>query len=96
MSRRASRWNKRDANEAPILKTLAQMGVPWFEAGPLDGWVALNGKFIPVEIKTPDGTFTEGQQRFIEEAMERGCPVCVWRTPEEAVEFVQTMRESHA
>jgi hypothetical protein len=93
MSRHASLWNKRDVNEPAILKALEAMGAPWFEAGPLDGWTVIDGKFMPCEIKTATGKLTKGQQEFIALCMDRGWPVCVWRTPEEAIECVQAARE---
>jgi hypothetical protein len=92
MSRHASRFNKRDANEQIILHALELAGVEWYEAGPLDGWVFL-GQWIPVEIKTPRGTLTDGQKAFIARCEIDGRPYRVWRNANEAVEAIQVYRE---
>lgn len=94
MSRYATRFNKRDANEAPILDALEAMGVNWIEAGPLDGWINVAGQWIPCEIKMPDGRFTAGQKAFIDICKAFSWPHVVWRTPEEAIQFVQISREA--
>lgn len=94
MSRYASLWNKRDANEAPILEALGKIGVIWKEAGPLDGWICVAGQWIPCEIKMRSGRFTPAQEDFIQECETYDWPYAVWRTPEEAVEYVQVMREA--
>jgi len=92
MPRRATRHNKRDAAEVPILKALVRLGVEWIEAGPCDGWVVLAGRFIPVEIKTGNGKLTEGQAEFIANCERGGLPYGLWRSVEDAVKFVKEWR----
>ena len=87
MSRHASRFNKRDANERLILAALAKMGIDWHEAGPLDGWVYI-GEWVPIEIKTPQGTLTESQREFIAQCQHRARPYLVWRSVEDALSAV--------
>lgn len=92
MGRHASRFNKRDANEFPILKALARLGVEWIEAGPLDGWAILAGRFIPCEIKTANGKLTQGQTEFIAACERNSLPYGLWRSVDDAVKFVKSWR----
>jgi hypothetical protein len=91
MSRRSTRYNKRDANELLILATLASCSVEWIEAGPLDGWVHL-GEWIPVEIKMPTGKLTESQEDFITACHYWGRKYMIWRSAEEALKAVQAWK----
>lgn len=91
MSRHATRYNKRDLNETIIVNTLHELGLTWLEAPPLDGWVWL-GQWIPVEIKTPTGRLTKGQQDFVDACTHWHRPVLVWRSQADAWESVQHYR----
>jgi len=91
MSRRATRFNKRDSVEPDIVGALAAMGVLWIEGPPLDGWVWF-GQFIPVELKTSEGIFTQSQKDFIEICELNRWPYRVWRSVDEAVESVNLWR----
>jgi hypothetical protein len=92
MSKRATIHNKRDANEEEIKLALAQIGIATFEAGPLDFWMYV--KFwIPVEVKTPEGRLTDGQQAFVDLCEDRGWPYRIFRSALEAVASVQALRE---
>lgn len=93
MSRYASLWNKRDQSEKPILQAIAKLGVEWIEAGPLDGWVYITSRWLPVEIKTGNAPLTEGQQKFLANCIEAGRPCVIWRSAAEAVESVQSWRQ---
>ncbi len=92
MSRRATIHNKRDVCEAAGVLALAAIGIPWFEAGPLDGWIVVEGQFLPVEWKMPGEPLTEGQLEFANLCDARGWPYRIWRNAEEAVASVQALR----
>ncbi len=89
-----NRHNVRDKNEPAILKELAKLGVVWVEAPPLDGWAVITGRFIPVEIKNPDGLnkLRPSQKRFIDQCHTLGLPYLVWRTVDDAVNDVNELR----
>lgn len=77
--------NHRDANEADLLTTAEKLGAHWREGPPLDGWVFVRGKWMPVEIKNParEGRareYTPAQQRFLTWCRNRSAPWWVWRT----------------
>lgn len=93
MSRHATRWNKRDENEPEILREIAKLGVEWIEAGPLDGWVYIVSRWLPVEIKTDKAPLTEGQSKFLADCIDGGRPCVVWRSAVEAIESVQSWRQ---
>lgn len=93
MSRHATRFNKRDQVEPAILRALEQMGVSYYTYGPLDIWAHIDGHWIPCEIKTGNAPLTAGQKEFLALCVDRGWRVCVWRTPEEAIECVQASKE---
>lgn len=92
MSRRATKFNKRDGSEPEILAALAKLGVTWIESGPLDGWIAINGRFIPVELKSTDGRLTQGQKAFIAHCERDGLPYRIWRHANDAIESVNLWR----
>ncbi len=93
MSRRATRYNKRDLCEAEGVLALAAMGIYWIESGPLDGWIVLEGQFVPVEWKMPGEPLTEGQQDFINLCDRSGWPYRIWRSADEATASVKALRE---
>lgn len=71
---------KRDANE-PDLVTLAEgLGCTFEKIGPLDWWVGFRGSWLPLEIKTFEGTYTPKQVHFIARCKTRGLPVWTWRS----------------
>lgn len=92
MNRFASRYNHRDANEPAIVKALAEIGIEWYEGGPLDGWIKLGNQHVAVEIKTEKGKLTKGQADFIAHCQRNELPFRVWRTPLQAIESVQEWR----
>lgn len=101
MPRRATVHNNRDANEETIKQAFSDMLVDWDEAGPLDGWVFI-GKWIPVEIKNPDGKrkpgqkgeFRESQVRFITKCKRNGWPWLVIHTQQDVIDSVNALRKS--
>ena len=93
MSRHATRFNKRDLCEAEGILALAAIGIEWVEAGPLDGWIAVDGNHIAIEWKMPGETLTPSQTRFIAYCERLGAPYRVWRSADEAVASVQEMRK---
>lgn len=88
MSRHATRHNKRDANEPEILNALTNVHIPWYEAGPLDGWIFLHGQWMPVEIKMPGESFRQSQKDFIDVCAAFGRPCLVWRSVDDAIAAV--------
>ncbi len=94
MSRKATKHNKRDANEILIVNALHDLNHVWIEAPPLDGWVFL-GQWIPVEIKNKLGRnrLTDYQQGFIDACQHFGRPYRIWRSANDAVEAVRVYHE---
>ncbi len=90
MSRYASRYNKRDANDGEVVGALRRMGITCFEAGPLDYWCAFPEGFVPLEIKTKEGRLTKGQQEFVTYCAANRLPVLVLRSADEAIEAVMS------
>ncbi len=90
--RRATIHNKRDLCEAEGVLALVAMGIYWIEAGPLDGWIVLEGQFIPVEWKMPGEPLTDSQNFFVDLCDRSGWPYRIWRSAEEAVASVQALR----
>ena len=89
MSRHATKFNHRDANERPLVKLAGQLGIHWIEAGPLDGWIAVPGMgFVPVEIKNPDGfnRLQPSQKDFIALCVSRNWPYRIWRTEQDVLD----------
>lgn len=93
MSRYASRFNKRDKNEPEIKAALAQMGIDWHESGPLDGWVWIQG-WVPVEIKTKNGTLTQGQREFVAWCRDKNAEYMVVRSVDDLLDQVTAYRKS--
>jgi hypothetical protein len=71
---------KRDANEPELVKVARRLGAAFERIGPLDFWVGVRGKWVPLEIKTEEGTYTPKQVNFIARCQARGLPVWTWRT----------------
>ena len=72
---------KRDANEGALISLARQIGAEFEKIGPLDFWVGFRGRWVPLEIKNPDGKnqYTESQIRFLARCVERQLPVWTWR-----------------
>lgn len=71
---------KRDANEHELVTHARRLGVLFEKIGPLDWWVGWRGRWVPLEIKTEEGTYTEKQILFLARCRERQLPVWTWRT----------------
>ncbi len=91
--RHATRFNKRDACEAEGVLALAAIGIEWFEAPPLDGWIVVDGVHIPVEWKMPGQPLTDSQNQFIDACERLGAPYRIWRSALEAVTSIQALRK---
>lgn len=77
--------NPRDANERQLLELAERLGGHWCEAGPLDGWCFVRGRWTPVEIKRAarEGhvwEYTPAQRRFLSWCRNRGATWWIWRT----------------
>lgn len=82
--------NPRDANEQALLDVAARLGAYWCEAPPLDGWIFVRGRWIPVEFKVPQRAglahqYTPAQQRFLNWCSLRGAPCWTWRTEDDVL-----------
>lgn len=71
---------KRDANEAEIVRLAESLGCTLEKLPPLDFWAGFRGRWIPLEIKTIEGTYTPKQVNFVARCKARGLPVWTWRT----------------
>lgn len=71
---------KRDANEPDLIDVARQLGAELEKIGPLDFWCGFRGRWVPLEIKTDEGTYTPKQVNFIARCRARGLPVWTWRT----------------
>lgn len=74
---------RRDANENDLVKAARLLGALLEQEGPLDWWCFWRGQWIPVEIKTPKGTYTDAQVLFLARCKERQAPVWTWRTTDD-------------
>jgi hypothetical protein len=86
---------RRDKTEAEVIGTLRGAGCLVFRLSGKDVPDLLVGsgrRWALVECKTPGGTLTPGQGRFLAAARAMRLPVGVVSTPEEALEFVKTLR----
>lgn len=70
---------RRDANEPELVKIARQLGAQLEQFGPLDWWMGWRGKWVPVEIKTDKGKYTDEQILFFARCKEHGNPVHTWR-----------------
>ena len=77
---------KRDSNESELLEVVRAFGAAWVTAPPLDGWVCWRERWIPVEIKSEKGKYTESQVKFLAQCRERNAPVWTWREPRDVFE----------
>src|SRR5688500_14836803 len=66
---------RRDANEPPLVKLAQSLGALMVQSGPLDWLCCWRGRWIPVEIKTATGKYTDAQVIFLAHAKERQAPV---------------------
>jgi hypothetical protein len=75
----------RDANEAALIALAERLGAHWCKAPPLDGWVFVRGRWMPVEIKRPEREgqvweYTPAQRKFFSWCRNRGATWWLWRT----------------
>jgi hypothetical protein len=71
---------RRDTNESKLVAIAEKLGAIWVYGGPLDGWCfhAKTG-WVPVEVKSPKGTYTESQARFMAKCYGYRAPYWTWR-----------------
>lgn len=78
------------ANERQVSKIqgayLKKKGV---KSGVCDHWVILQDKVIAIELKTPDGTVSDKQKKFIAKLEKANIPVKVCYSLYEATQFVK-------
>lgn len=85
--------NPRDLNEQDLVKLAESLGGHWLQEGPLDGWVFVRGRWMPVEIKRPEREglaheYTPMQRRFFTWCRERGAPWWIWRTSADVIGYL--------
>lgn len=72
---------RRDENEPDLIQLARAIGAEFEKIGPLDWWCGFRGRWVPLEIKNPDGKnkYTDLQIRFLARCKERQLPVWTWR-----------------
>lgn len=70
---------RRDANEHELVALARQLGAQFEKIGPLDFWAGWRGRWVPLEIKTEEGSYTDKQVLFLARCKERQLPVWTWR-----------------
>lgn len=70
---------KRDANEPELIQLARAIGAHMVKLPPLDWWCGFRGRWVPVEIKTEKGDYTDAQVIFLADCKARGLPVWTWR-----------------
>lgn len=72
---------RRDDNEPELIQLARQIGAEFEKIGPLDWWCGFRGRWVPLEIKNPDGKnkYTDTQISFLARCKERQLPVWTWR-----------------
>lgn len=76
---------RRDANEPELVTLARKLGAQMEKVGPLDWWCGWRGVWIPVEIKTKRGKYTEDQVRFLARCKAHGTPTLTWRTADDVL-----------
>jgi hypothetical protein len=80
---------RRDANEPEIVQALRSAGaVVWQLPKPFDLLVGFSGWLVGLEVKGPKGKLTPEQREDFALARDRGLPIFVVRTPEEALKAI--------
>lgn len=74
---------RRDQNEGPLVLLARQLGALMVKDGPLDWLCGFRGLWVPTEIKTAKGKYTDAQKLFLLYATERSLPVWTWRCDED-------------
>lgn len=85
-----SRYDKRDANEQPLIKLAARLGAGFRKCPPLDGLIHYRGRWMPVEIKLPEreGTaneYTPAQLQFFNWCRAHHAKWLAWRTEDDVI-----------
>jgi hypothetical protein len=70
---------RRDANEHELVTLARQLGAQPEKIGPLDWWIGWRSRWVPLEIKTEEGSYTDKQVLFLARCKERQLPVWTWR-----------------
>ena len=81
---------KADANQPAIVEALRSIGCEvWCIRWPVDLLVRTKRGWLPMEVKTPNGSLTDDQARFIGSA--GNCPTAVVRDAESAIRAVRVL-----
>jgi len=72
---------KRDHNEAELVAMAEKLGAMIVKEGPLDLWLwHPKTGFVPVEVKSPRGQYTQAQKKFLYLCELNHAPHLLWRT----------------
>lgn len=82
---------RRDANEPELVQVAREIGALMEQAPPLDWWCFFRDRWVPVEIKNPEGHhkgdgFTREQILFRARCKERAAPMWKWETVDDVLE----------
>jgi len=83
--------NKRDDNEAELVRVAESLGALWIEGEPLDGWVHSSWHgWVPVEVKQPSRRgrkyeFEKSQMDFFKWCESVGAAYWVWYTVDDVL-----------
>ena len=80
-----SRWGtRRDGNEGEVMRAIAKVGALYIILDAFDLLVLFRGRTYMMEVKTRTGKLTDSQK----ELLNRGWPLHVVRSPEEALKVI--------
>lgn len=87
---------RRDDNEPELIQLARQIGAEFEKIGPLDWWCGFRGRWVPLEIKNPDGKnqYTDSQIRFLARCKERQLPVWTWRDEQDVLKSLGAYRSA--
>jgi len=77
---------RRDANEDELVKVAEKLGAWVIYGPPLDFWLwhAKTG-FVPVEVKSRRGQYTQAQKRFLYQCQLNRAPAFLWRCQDDVL-----------
>lgn len=83
---------RRDQNEPPLVRLAQSLGALMVQTGPLDWLVGWRGRWVPTEVKTATGTYTDAQVIFLAHAKERQLPTWTWREDSDVLRDLGAVR----
>jgi len=93
--RRAAHLCRRDVNEPELVKLARALGAQMERIHePCDWLCGYRGLWTPVEVKTEDGTLTDGQEKFRERCVTYRTPFWVWRGESDVLRCLMARRSA--